>query len=177
LLAGCTSVAPPIGDADESNPGKQALGDNSRSQRNLGQPDYVNEYSVGIVRRVNSQAQHCIALAMYWEARGEGKEGMLAVGSVVLNRIEDDRFPDTACGVVYQGGETPPCQFSWWCDGKSDRPTNGELWEVSLSLSEELLVARPQDPTNGALFFHSATLQTPWRKQQTARVGNHIFYR
>ena len=71
--------------------------------------------------QVDGESRHCVALTMYWEARGEGRKGMLAVGSVVLNRVDDDRFPDSACGVVYQGGETPPCQFSWWCDGRSDR--------------------------------------------------------
>ncbi len=65
----------------------------------------------------------CLALALYWEAKAEGPEGMLAVASVVLNRVAHPEFPDTVCGVVKQGGETPPCQFSWWCDGASDRPT------------------------------------------------------
>ena len=69
-------------------------------------------------------AQHCLALAMYWEARGEGEKGMYAVGSVVMNRVRDERYPAHACAVVKQGGEAPPCQFSWWCDGRSDRPTD-----------------------------------------------------
>src|SRR5512138_1998327 len=53
---------------------------------------------------------HCLALAMYFEARTEGPEGMRAVGWVVLNRIAHDEFPATPCEVVRQGGETPPCQ-------------------------------------------------------------------
>ena len=114
---------------------------------------------------------------MYWEARGEGREGMLAVGSVVLNRVDDHRFPDSACGVVYQGGETPPCQFSWWCDGRSDRPTDSALWSVSLALADELLTADLQDPTYGALFFHNRSISAPWRRSRTAEIGNHIFYR
>jgi spore germination cell wall hydrolase CwlJ-like protein len=114
---------------------------------------------------------------MYWEARGEGSRGMLAVGAVVLNRVEDRRFPDTACGVVFQGGETPPCQFSWWCDGRSDRPTDRMQWSRSLNLAGELLTARSQDPTRGALFFHNASMKPPWRRTRTARIGNHIFYR
>ena len=114
---------------------------------------------------------------MYWEARGEGRTGMLAVGSVVLNRVADDRFPDTACGVVYQGGETPPCQFSWWCDGKSDRPTHQAAWNASRKLAGDLLAERPGDPTHGALFFHNTSIDSPWRRQRTARIGNHVFYR
>ena len=114
---------------------------------------------------------------MYWEARGEGRRGMLAVGSVVLNRVDDHRFPDNACGVVFEGGETPPCQFSWWCDGKSDRPTHKGLWHDSLALADELLTDRPPDPTRGALFFHNTSIQKPWQRQKTARIGNHLFYR
>jgi N-acetylmuramoyl-L-alanine amidase len=114
---------------------------------------------------------------MYWEARGEGQDGMKAVGSVVLNRVEDERFPDDPCAVVYQGGETPPCQFSWWCDGKSDRPTHEGLWQTSLALSTDLLNDRPADPTYGALFFHNTSIGKPWKRTRTTRIGNHIFYR
>ncbi len=70
--------------------------------------------------------ERCLALSMCWEAKDQGREAMIAVGSVVLNRIASEDFPDTACEVVFEGGETPPCQFSWWCDGKSDRPTEPE---------------------------------------------------
>ena len=157
LLGGCASVPPAYSDRSE----------NGR----------VNNDPVKNISQADSQAQHCVALAMYWEARGEGHRGMLAVGSVVLNRVEDDRFPNSVCGVVYQGGETPPCQFSWWCDGKSDRPTNGELWASSLSIADELLTARPSDPTHDALFFHNTSIQSPWRRDRTARIGNHVFYR
>jgi len=132
---------------------------------------------VDSVIRIDTAAQRCVALAMYWEARGEGREGMLAVGSVVLNRVDDERFPDSVCGVIYQGGETPPCQFSWWCDGKSDRPTQQSAWLASLDLARELLTDRPRDSTDGALFFHNTSIKSPWRRQRTARIGNHVFYR
>jgi spore germination cell wall hydrolase CwlJ-like protein len=114
---------------------------------------------------------------MYWEARGEGRDGMAAVGAVVLNRAADNRFPDTPCEVVHQGGETAPCQFSWWCDGKSDRPTHLGLWELALALADEMLAARPSDPTYGALFFHNTSVAAPWRRIRTAQIGEHIFYR
>ena len=157
LLAGCASVSPPPGEPSESA--------------------HVSEHPVKSIGRVDTQAQHCVALAMYWEARGEGHQGMLAVGSVVLNRVDDDRFPGSVCGVVYQGGENPPCQFSWWCDGKSDRPTHAAMWATSLSLADELLTARAQDPTHGALFFHNTSIRPPWRRERTTRIGNHVFYR
>ncbi len=127
--------------------------------------------------RPDQQAQHCLALAMYWEARGEGEKGMYAVGSVVMNRVQDKRFPDSACAVVKQGGETAPCQFSWWCDGKSDRPTNKRSWARAMHVANQVLHGRRSDPTRGALFFHSTSVNPGWRLKRSARVGDHIFYR
>jgi hypothetical protein len=116
---------------------------------------------------------------MYFEARSEGPEGMRAVGSVVLNRIASDEFPGTACAVVYEGGETPPCQFSWWCDGRSDAPTNSEHWETALALAAEMLEERGDDPTDGALFFHSADIPVPWQleRKRTVQILGHVYYR
>ena len=129
------------------------------------------------LREVDPKAQQCLALALYWEARGEGQEGMLAVTSVVLNRVEDGRFPDTVCDVVYEGGEYGRCQFSWWCDGKSDEPTNQTEWSEVNGLAHTFLARKPQDPTDGALFYHATSIQRPWRRHLTAQIGNHIFYR
>ncbi len=118
-----------------------------------------------------------MALAMYWEARGEGARGMAAVGHVVLNRVRSNAFPDSPCDVVFQGGETPPCQFSWWCDGKSDRPDQLAQWHAALATADAVLDRRIDDPTDGALFFHAAGVKRPWKRTQTARIGGHIFYR
>jgi len=123
--------------------------------------------------------QQCLALAIYWEARGEGRRGMVAVGWTILNRSRSEHFPATPCAVVYQGSERSPCQFSWWCDGKSDRPRNRASWTRSLVIAAELLVDPPRDPTKGALFYHSKSIPLPWTRKRvrTARIGNHIFYR
>ena len=70
----------------------------------------------------------CLALNIYWEARNQGIVGQLAVGQVVMNRVADKRYPDTTCKVVMQGPVYRSgypvrhrCQFSWYCDGKSDK--------------------------------------------------------
>jgi spore germination cell wall hydrolase CwlJ-like protein len=102
---------------------------------------------------------------------------MQAVGAVVLNRVADPRFPNTVCGVVYQGGEKPPCQFSWWCDGRSDRPTQRKAWDSSLALASQLLTRALQDPTHGALFFSGKSIRQPKQRIRTAQIGNHAFYR
>lgn len=120
--------------------------------------------------------QQCLALAMYWEARGEGTAGMLAVGFVVKNRAAHPEFPNTVCHVVHQGGERPPCQFSWWCDGKSDRPENKKSWQASYRLANKILRHGARDPTGGALYFHSTAINPRWRLQRVGRIGSHIFY-
>ena len=121
--------------------------------------------------------QHCLALALYWEARGEGRHGMIAVGWTVLNRVRSEHFPATPCEVVRQGGEQPPCQFSWWCDGRSDRPRERRDWRSALMIAADLLTNPPPDPTGGAIFYHSTSIRSPWKRERTARIGQHVFYR
>jgi spore germination cell wall hydrolase CwlJ-like protein len=123
--------------------------------------------------------QRCLALNLYFEARGEGRNGMIAVGWTVLNRIRSRDFPATPCAVVREGGEQPPCQFSWWCDGKSDRPRDRRSWNQAMLISAQLLTSPPPDPTSGALFFHSTQIRPPFKRPRTrtVRIGSHIFYR
>lgn len=124
-------------------------------------------------------AQSCLALSLYWEARGEGRPGMVAVGWTILNRVEHEEFPSTTCAVVRQGGEQPPCQFSWWCDGRSDRPREQKSWKLAQNIASELLHDPPPDPTDGSLFFHRANVKPSWARSRvrTARIGTHVFYR
>lgn len=122
----------------------------------------------------------CLALAVYWEAGGEGREGMSAVAWVVLNRRAHRDFPSTVCDVVHQGDSEPGCQFRFWCDGESDEPRDADLWALALDVATEALEGRSADPTGGALFFHAAALGTaPWRvpRERTVQIGRHIYYR
>jgi len=122
---------------------------------------------------------HCLALSLYFEAKAEGREGMEAVGWVVLNRMLHEEFPDRVCAVIKDGGETPPCQFSWWCDGRSDVPQEAEPWQLAQEVARDLLADPPPDPTDGALFFHAGGHPSGFHaaRGQTARVNNHLFYR
>lgn len=132
-------------------------------------------FSTSSVRR----QQECMALALYWEARGEGYHGMEAVGWTILNRVRSPLFPATPCEVIYQGGERPGCQFSWYCDGQSDRPADPASWRHAMLVAGTLLVRPGPDPTGGALFFHATSIGVPWRRPRvrTAQIGDHIFYR
>lgn len=123
----------------------------------------------------------CIAVAAYWEAFAEGPDGMTAVAMVVLNRMRDSRFPATACEVVREGGEQPGCQFSFWCDGRSDVPDDPERWLDARRATDVAFghALRGEDPTGGALYFHSTDIDVPWKvpREETARIGKHVFYR
>ena len=173
LLAGCAS-APQL--KSEANVSDDVSTQPVASVHEADTQKPVTQVQVKVIE-IDPKTQQCLAEVMYWEARGEGRQGMVAVASVVFNRAADKRFPDSVCGVVYQGGETPPCQFSWWCDGKADRPTNQLQWAETLDLAGTLLTVRPADPTEGALFYHNTSIRDPWQRPLIARIGNHIFYR
>ncbi|MGF1610748.1 MAG: cell wall hydrolase [Kiloniellales bacterium] len=123
----------------------------------------------------------CLALNVYWEARGRPLKSQQAVAHTTLNRLASPDFPDTLCGVVKDGGQEPlhACQFSWWCDGESDEPTDGEAWCQALSVADDALAGRSQDPTGGARYFHLDTVEPAWAQklERTARIGRHVYYK
>ncbi len=122
----------------------------------------------------------CLALHIYFEARGEPLEGKRAVGHVVINRVEDEEFPTNVCQVVHQGGEAVRnrCQFSWWCDGHSDKPMDLAAWRESREVAWEVLSGATKDPTHGATHYHEKSLTPPWARDRkpSAEIGNHKFY-
>lgn len=122
----------------------------------------------------------CLALTIYFEARGESDAGKRAVGHVVINRVRDEAFPDSICDVVRQGGDRVRhrCQFSWYCDGRSDRPQKGSEWQRSLTIAKQICSGASADPTHGALWYHHRAVSPAWKKGVRARqIGAHLFYR
>jgi len=130
----------------------------------------------------------CLATAIYFEARGEPFAGQLAVANTIMNRVEDERFPDTVCDVVTQGPtyswtEDFPvrhkCQFSFYCDGRSDEPTDAHAYEVAELIAKAVLEHRANDVSEGATHYHATYVNPSWSetKEQTVRINNHIFYR
>lgn len=120
----------------------------------------------------------CLAQVLYHEARGESLQGQLAVAEVVLNRVDDPAFPNTVCGVVHQSNGRG-CQFSWTCDGRSDRIGNAEAYGEVAKVARAMLDGAPRPLTEGATYFHTPAVRPAWSRRftKTARVGNHIFYR
>lgn len=122
----------------------------------------------------------CLALNIYFEARGEPIDGRIAVGHVVLNRVADSRYPNKICEVVKQGGAKPKyrCQFSWWCDGRSDRPRDVQAWHESQVLAQVIFWGYSEDPTGGALWYHADYTQPAWGRKlaRGPKIGRHHFY-
>ena len=123
----------------------------------------------------------CLALNIYFEARGESLAGRRAVGEVTMNRVLDPAFPDTVCGVVRQGamgGKKRGCQFSWWCDGRSDQPVNQTAWDASYDLALAVYWDRSRDLTEGALWFHADYVSPDWAEvfDRGPQIGRHLFY-
>ena len=135
-----------------------------------------------------SNEYHCLASNIYWESRNQSLNGKVAVGQVVLNRVDSSDYPDTICNVVKQtkyypsgGIDLHDCQFSWYCDGKSDIPLEHEqkAYEESFMIAVNLLENRPMDLTGGAVHYHSDKVYPYWADslKRTTRIDNHIFYK
>jgi spore germination cell wall hydrolase CwlJ-like protein len=121
---------------------------------------------------------NCLVQAVYFEAGQEIPEGQRAVAEVILHRTQDPRFPKTVCGVIHDSNRKG-CQFSWWCDGKSDATPDADRWATSKQAVSDVLEGAYPDPTNGALFYHARFVRPRWSKKlvRTAAIGGHIFYR
>ncbi|MDA7491630.1 cell wall hydrolase [bacterium] len=152
-------------------------------------PEIENDISVAIEIETEYQQQlSCLSLNIYHEARSESKLGQEAVGLVTMNRVYDARYPDTVCDVVYQAhvdSKGRPmrnrCQFSWYCDGKSDKIHDivayNEIEELSASILESYGIER--DITDGAVMYHASYVKPYWASsyERTSRVDSHIFYK
>ena len=131
----------------------------------------------------------CLALNTYHEAKNQSMVGQIAVAEVVMNRVADSRYPNTICEVVkqgpkYKGSDVPvrhKCQFSWFCDGKSDEPRrDSKEWRMAQEYARIVLSGRiVLDVTEGATHYHATYVKPSWAKTKTrtTRIESHIFYR
>jgi spore germination cell wall hydrolase CwlJ-like protein len=129
----------------------------------------------------------CMALNIYYEARGSSLADRAGVADVVLNRVKDNRYPDTICEVVKQGLQDAngnmrrnKCQFSWYCDGRADTPQNEDLWVDAQTLAWNVVEnGKYRGLTEGATHYHATYVNPRWAStlQLVGRIGAHIFYR
>ena len=107
---------------------------------------------------------------------------------MVMNRVRDDRYPDDVCDVVMQGPtyswkpDFPVrhrCQFSWYCDGKSDKTPDQTAWEQALMIAQGVHAGNLDDFVEGATHYHATYVLPEWAETKTpaVQIGEHIFYR
>ncbi|RJL13360.1 cell wall hydrolase [Paracoccus siganidrum] len=123
--------------------------------------------------RFSAEDLACMAEAVYFEARGESRQGQAAVAEVILNRVDSRGFPSTVCGVVNQ-----PAQFSYTIGGRK-RITNKAAYLRARDIAQAALSGAPRNLTGGATYFHTPAVRPAWshRFQRTVQIGAHIFYR
>lgn len=125
--------------------------------------------------------QRCLTAGIYFEARGEPVKGQAAVAQVILNRVKNPSYPDTACGVVYQNKKwRNRCQFSFACDRIKDRVNDKARWEVAEHVARETTAGRIWLPEVGSSTHYHATYVSPkWARKmkRVGKIGLHIFYR
>lgn len=121
----------------------------------------------------------CLARSIYWEAKGKSSADMEAVASVVMNRLGHEGFPDTVCAVVKQGSETKNCQFSWWCDGRSDQVQEETQYMIAKEIARKALNKQLNDRTNGAMYFHDRNVNPDWASKyiKTTETSMFLFYK
>jgi hypothetical protein len=127
-----------------------------------------------------ARALQCLASAVYYEAASESTEGQRAVAQVVLNRVMHPAFPDTVCGVVYQGSERASgCQFSFACDGATARTPMPAAWDKALRVAATALGGYVFAPVGLATHYHTYAVTPAWNRQliMTDAIGAHLFHR
>ena len=127
------------------------------------------------------RASLCLTAAIYYEAGNEPDEGQRAVAQVILNRVRHPAYPDTICGVVYQGTERNDtlCQFTFGCDGSMARMPVASVWSRARRNAQAALSGAVYAPVGLATHYHTLAVNPVWNKTLTPAsiVGAHIFFR
>jgi N-acetylmuramoyl-L-alanine amidase len=122
---------------------------------------------------VTTAAAYCLALNVYWEARGEEPDAQRMIAEVVMERVNTEGYPKSVCEVVWQDK-----QFSWTHDGKSDKPKDTVAWLYAQIVANEVLLYGGEFRT-GATHYHTRDTAPHWAKdlQMVGMYGGHIFYK
>lgn len=124
--------------------------------------------------------KHCLAQAIYFEARSEPSLGQMAVANVVMNRVNSKHYPNTICGVVFQGEERRnKCQFSFACDGKTDRPRKDKHWRRAERIALQVMRGKKRiRALDDTLHYHADYVRPRWSRKmrRVKKIGRHIFF-
>ena len=129
------------------------------------------------------EEHRCLSEVMYYEARGEGQDGQMAVAEVVFHRLRHGQYGHSICAVVYEGAGGSGCQFSFTCNGELAQHRSPVAWRAAEILAARILTGQTalRDITGDATHFHATSVSPDWADdngmERTAQIGNHIFYR
>ena len=164
--------------------------------------DFQNSIKSELYTAESQPELYCLAMNIYHEARAEPIAGQYAVADVTINRTLDTRYPNTVCEVVMQARmkeswktkqypDLPDserkyipirnkCQFSWFCDGRSDAVRDSDSWRKAQEIAYRIVQERKfRGITEGATHYHANYVAAKWRHDfdLVGRIGVHIFYR
>lgn len=135
------------------------------------------------VNRIEQRDLACLALNVYFEARGEPEAGRYAVAEVTMNRVASRRYPNTVCDVVYEKNwdvlrKRYVSAFSWTEFNSRPEPTGPE-WESAFQIAREVYGGRLDPKLAGVTHYHARAVRPSWSRhlRPVARIGNHVFYR
>jgi spore germination cell wall hydrolase CwlJ-like protein len=127
-----------------------------------------------------ARALQCMTLALYYEAANEPTEGQRAVAQVILNRVAHPSYPNSVCGVVFQGSERRTgCQFSFTCDGSLARKPARATWDRARGVAAAALAGYVHKPIGLATHYHATYVLPYWASSLTnvGTIGLHTFYK
>lgn len=131
-------------------------------------------------RAARDRAHLCLTQAIYYEARSESEDGQRAVAQVVLNRVRHPAYPNSVCGVVFQGSHrSSGCQFSFTCMGMIGPIGEPHAWDRARRIAAAALAGSVYRPVGLALNYHTTAIRPYWAPSlvRQAVIGAHIFYR
>ena len=121
----------------------------------------------------------CLAKNIYFEGRNQPWVGQVAIAQVTLNRVKSAAFPSTICEVVKQKKRNI-CQFSWYCDGKSDQPKDVKDYDKATDVAIQVYSGTIPDVTEGSLWYHATYIRRPfwaYSMKEMVKINEHIFYK
>ena len=160
-------VRPLIDDADIKTSGDVSVGGAAR-------PFVMRAGTVD-----HSRALKCLSDAIYYEAANEPDAGQRGVAQVILNRMRHPTYPNTVCGVIYQGSERATgCQFSYSCDGSMARIPARAAWLRAQRVAADALSGFVYAPVGMATHYHATYVYPYWAPSLNfvGTIGAHRFY-
>jgi len=164
-----------------------AIGGTLAIQEDIAKKQQVQiDISASVANAIRQEQIQCMATNIYFETRSVSLADAMSVSDVVLNRVASNDYPNSVCEVVYDSvlvnGKPAKnkCQFSWYCDGKSDNPKDTEAWDRAMKFASDMIIhSKYRGVTEGSTHYHASYVKPYWAPtlDRVARIGSHIFYR